>query len=92
MFKLVKWAFHLGQQTERQRIELILTDASYRSGINLEQYFDEGRQTQTSERKKKEARIQAEVEQRIMQIVGNITRFEPTDSEAYSLLYPKDDK
>lgn len=82
MFNLVKWAFKLGQQTERHRIANILEQSRkfipYREGLTNNQL----------ERQKREEAIARAVSD----IIDNITRPQSTDMETYSLLFPKDGK
>lgn len=79
MFKLVQWAFKLGQQVERRRIDGIL-QSQYRT---LPYRMDLGKED-----------VEKEVMYRADQVVNNILdeirrpqNFEPPAE--YSLLYPK---
>lgn len=80
MFNLVKWAFKLGQQTERRRIESIIT-SEYRS---LPYQMDLG-----------ELKVREQVERRSDQLINNlidrIVQPQQYEREGYSLLYPKGD-
>lgn len=83
MFKLVQWAFRLGQQTERHRIANILDNnrryTPYREGLS-----------ETNDQK--ERRKQAErVDNAVNSIIDQITTTSYTESR-YSVLYPKEDK
>lgn len=83
MFKLVKWAFRLGQQTERQRIAGILQDSRrftpYREGLS--------RDNNQEERAKQAERV----DRIINDIIDGITNPTQYEESRYSLLYPKGD-
>jgi thymidylate synthase ThyX len=81
MFKLVKWAFKLGQQTERHRIANILESRRY---VLPYGEFGVGN---GDERKK----VQSAVKREINRIVDEIIEphYEQT-KQGYSLLYPEE--
>lgn len=82
MFKLVKWAFQLGQQTERRRIAHILAESRmyvpYREGLGDKQ----------RERKIREQVIAGAVND----IIDNITQPKQTEQRQFSVLFPKGDE
>ncbi len=79
MFGLVKWAYRLAQQTERQRIAAALENARRFGGMNDYQ-LDE---------KEIAARNRA-VDQRVNQIIDAITQPNNYEESRYSILYPRD--
>lgn len=83
MFKLVQWAFKLGQQTERQRIANIL-ESHRRTTM-----FMEG--IGTNEPDERRERIEA-IEHNVGRIIDDITNPTQWEESRYSLLYPKEDK
>lgn len=93
MFKLVKWAFHLGQQTERQRIEHILinnlrsTNPDEIARVLFRKDVDD-----LPEKKQGNVMLERGVNYRVNQIIEDITFPRQTETESYSQLYPKGDK
>lgn len=82
MLKLVKWAFKLGQQTERARIGRILAQSRDYVG------FNEMGTNEKSER----AEINRKVRRLVNSIIDDITNPNTYEKESFSILYPKDDK
>lgn len=90
MFKLVKWAFHLGQQTERQRIEGILNDRRkyYRRHDPIASKLFGGRAQKDPSPEQRE--IELQVEMRVDDIISAIIKLQPADGKYFSLLYPEE--
>lgn len=81
MFNLVKWAFKLGQQTERQRIANILADSRRHTPY---------RERLSKDNDQEERRKQAErVDNIVNGIIDSITNPTQWEESRYSLLYPK---
>lgn len=84
MFNLVKWAFKLGQQTERQRITGVLSE-----NRRMIPYYEYGTGNDTDKR----TEVQKLVDKKVDDIIGSILdpRQQP-EYQSYSVLYPKEDK
>lgn len=83
MFNAIKWAFKLGQQTERHRIAGIL----YSEQRSID-YFEYG----TGDNKDLRTEAVKVADRQIGRIITRITMPQPDESKAYSLLFPKEDK
>lgn len=91
MIKLLKWAFRLGQQTERQRIEHILNEQRrYQPPDRIARQLFGKEFDDLPDKKKDSLKFEHSVDIRINDIIHNITRPQTTESESYSLLYPKE--
>lgn len=77
MFNLVKWAFKLGQQTERHRIANILDQQfRYESYKHIPRDVDEA--------------FHRAVHDKVTFIINNITQTSSFEEKRYSLLFPED--
>lgn len=81
MFKLVKWAFKLGQQTERARIAGILNEA--RANLPFGEYGTGNDKDMRKQAENYSARY-------LSGIISNIVEPRNYETENFSLLYPKD--
>ena len=94
MLRLIKWAYRLAQQTERQRIAGILNDhRRYRDSPNniarrlFGKDFDD-----LTDKKKDTLKFEQAVDERVNDIIDAITRPQEHESTSYSLLYPREGK
>lgn len=94
MLKLIRWAYRLGQQTERQRMASILNDhRNYRrSAHDLAMQLFGKESDKLSSRQQEKLSLTRAVDARIDDIIENITRPTQVDESRYSLLFPKEDK
>lgn len=84
MIKLAKWAFKLGQQTERQRISGILNSTFNHTG---------GREAWSKKFEPEvEKAVRNEVRRRVDNIVHEITKTSSFEEKYFSVLFPKEDK
>lgn len=81
MLKLVKWAFQLGQQTERRRVQALLD--TYRHEIYESSRFE----PEAPDKVKKQ--IERAANQKVSQVIGRIVDTKSEYVESFSLLYPK---
>lgn len=94
MLKLVKWAFHLGQQTERQRIAGVLDNhRRYRRSPNqiARQLFGKD-YDHLSDKRKDTLKFEQAVDERVNGIIDDLMRPTDREVESYSILYPKGDQ
>lgn len=94
MLRIIKWAYNLGQQTERKRVASILNDhRNYRRSENYlaRELFGKDASDLGKKQQEKLALTKA-VDARIDDIIDNITRPTQFDESRYSLLFPKEDK
>lgn len=92
MFNLVKWAYKLGQQTERKRVAgLLETYPRWQRSPKLIAHDLFGK-IEDPEDAETIARIESGIQQGIRDIVDGISRPTNYEQDAYSLLYPKEDK
>lgn len=92
MFKLVKWAFQLGQQTERHRMAGILNDHRryYRhSSLETAERLFGKKNEPTDEAVAKRIEIDQQVERRAGDIIHAITTPQRFEEKHFSLLFPK---
>lgn len=91
MFKLVKWAFKLGQQTERHRIAGILNESRQAPMARDVAPFPYDKQLTEDDKKRREY-VRRQVNSEINNIVDLITMPQPHEYDRYSILHPKDGK
>ena len=81
MFKLVKWAFKLGQHTERMRIAGILNEA--RANLPFGEYGTGNDKDMREAAKEHSARY-------LGGIIGNIVDPRDYERKSFSVLFPED--
>lgn len=88
MFNLVKWAFNLGQQTERHRVANLIE--AQRSYIRYNPVADSlfGKK-ELDEKDRHNIELEQAVNHRVDGIIESITRTTAADEKRYSLLFPK---
>lgn len=91
MYKLSRWAFKLGQQTERHRIAGILNDHRKYHEVYHDP-FNRRDEDKLSERKQRNLKVQREVDKRVNQIIEAIAEPKQREESRYSLLFPKEGK
>lgn len=93
MFKLLKWAFRLGQQTERQRIEhILINNQRYQQPNEIARQLFGKDIDDLPQKKIQDVKFERAVNYRINQIIENITMPQTFEKDSYSLLYPKEGK